>query len=415
VVVAGRCPGLALEDLQVQGYRGCGIKLDACEGDDRRPILLTRVRATAGAEKAPALLFRTDPDQVNRHITVRECRFEGPCQAAVRVAGCLSAVRFERNRFYKTGAGLLYEKANPAQKFYVTLASNTFCEAQNAVRFSSLPPAEHTHLEVTSNLFVRTRKLVQVDNFPTQPENVLPRWVWLEEGSKPAAPRQFRKTFWVPAGYVGSRATLDITCARAFTVWVNGEPVGDGELTPATRRVYAFDVTRLLRPGKNVVAVQGRGRVWPNGLPGPAALLAQLTYSSTGGEPARVFSNQSWRASLEGPAGWQQVHFDDSEWAPAKFRGGMYGRIPLAAQGLVWDSVVRQSVPGYPPLKLLAVKSNYRDLNSREGFPILNATPTAIALPTDPKDDAEFLRYPRGSLLFQAGPKKTPIGVPPLQ
>src|SRR5262249_48421104 len=155
-------------------------------------------------------------------------------------------------------------------------------------------------------------------DFPTQPRDVPARWVWLDDGVRPAAPRQFRKTFQVPAGFVVSRATLDIACIRAFTVWVNGERVGEGELTPATRRVDACDVTRRLRPGKNVVAVQGKGRVRPNGLQGPAALLVQLTYSSPGGTPTRVFSNPSWRGSLEAPPGWQQVEFDDGEWSSAK-------------------------------------------------------------------------------------------------
>jgi hypothetical protein len=414
VVLAGWCPGLALEDLHVQGYRRCGIKMDACRGDDGRPVSLTRVRATAGAEAAPALLFRTDPEQVNLHTTVRDCRFEGPCYTAIRVAGSVSALRVEGSRFYKVGTGLLYQQANPGQKFYGTLASNTFCDLQSAVRFAALPPAEHTHLEVTSNLFVRTRKLAQVDDFPTQPDHVPARWIWLDGGGRPAAPRHFRSTFRVPAGAVVARATLDITCFRAFTVWVNGERVGEGKLTPANRRVYAFDVARLLRPGKNVVAVQGQGRVRWNGRPAPSALLAQLTYSSTDRAPTRVFSGPWWRASLEAPAGWQQVDFDDSKWSWAKVRAP-YGIGPAAAQSLNWDSVVRQRLPGYPSLQLLTAKSNYRDRDSREGFPVLDATPSPITLPTDPTNDAEFLRYAKSNFLSEAGPKRTPVGVPPLR
>jgi hypothetical protein len=71
-------------------------------------------------------------------------------------------------------------------------------------------------------------------------------------------------------------------------------------------------------------------------------------------------------------------------------------------------------LPGYPSLELLTAKFNYRDQVSREGFPVLNATPSPITLSTDPANDAEFLRYPRSSFLSEAGPKKTPVGVPPL-
>jgi hypothetical protein len=126
-----------------------------------------------------------------------------------------------------------------------------------------------------------------------------------------------------------------------------------------------------------------------------------------------VFTNPSWRASLEAPADWQRAEFDDSKWSPARVKA-LYGRGPLAGRSLVWDSVVRKGLPSYPSFKLLTSKSNYRDRDSQEGFPVLNATPTGITLPTDPTNDAEFLRYPRDSILSEAGPKKTPVGVPPL-
>jgi hypothetical protein len=147
-------------------------------------------------------------------------------------------------------------------------------------------------------------------------------------------------------------------------------------------------------------------------LPGLAALLVRLTCSPPGGTPVRVFSDRWWRASLEAPAGWQQVEFDDSKWSHARFRR-YYGNGPAAVPPLIWDSVVRESLPGYPSVKLLTVQDNYRDRDSREGFPFLNAMPTDVTLPPDPTNDAEFLRYPRSSFLSEAGPKKTPVGAPP--
>jgi hypothetical protein len=56
---------------------------------------------------------------------------------------------------------------------------------------------------------------------------------------------------------------------------------------------------------------------------------------------------------------------------------------------------------------------NFRDRASRDAFPFLRPQEFEVALPTDPKDDASFLRYSGDSPLRQAGTNKSPVGVPP--
>jgi beta-galactosidase len=64
----------------------------------------------------------------------------------------------------------------------------------------------------------------------------------------------YRRTFTVPASWAGRRTFLVFGgVSSAFYVWVNGERVGYAE---DSRLPSEFDVTRFLKPGENVLAVE---------------------------------------------------------------------------------------------------------------------------------------------------------------
>jgi beta-galactosidase len=64
----------------------------------------------------------------------------------------------------------------------------------------------------------------------------------------------YRRDVTLPAGWNGSDVILHIGAAgSAYTVWVNGAKVGYSE---DTKLPSEFDVTRHVRPGKNVIAIQ---------------------------------------------------------------------------------------------------------------------------------------------------------------
>lgn len=73
---------------------------------------------------------------------------------------------------------------------------------------------------------------------------------------EPVAIGSYRREAMVPAAWVGQDVVLHVGAAKSpYRLWVNGVPAGRGEDggMPAE-----FDVTRLVRPGRNVVAVQVR-------------------------------------------------------------------------------------------------------------------------------------------------------------
>jgi alpha-L-rhamnosidase len=157
---------------------------------------------------------------------------------------------------------------------------------------------------------------------------------------------------------LASRARRAIVYASALGVYelhINGKRIGDQLLAPEftdhhSRTQYqAFDVTSLLRPGANAIgAMLGDG--WYAGGIGLARSLvkkprniygdhprfiAQLEAEFTDGKSERVVTDDSWRASREGPIlqsdildgeaydarrempGWDLAGFGDQTWKKA--------------------------------------------------------------------------------------------------
>jgi hypothetical protein len=281
------------------------------------------------------------------------------------------------------------------------------------LHFGDLPPGVQTRVEVTSNLFYATKKLAHINGFTLQPAHVKARWIWYDEGnpleSVPVQDRYFRKTIELPAAPTGP-AYLDIVCDNHFTVWLNGERIGQGDLGTNVRRVRSFDVASHLHAGKNVLAVQAKNKL-KDGRPGPAGLLAQLSWTGSDG-PAAVETNKSWLANKSGPRGWQQPQFDDSKWKEARSLTD-YGKGPAEWRGLLWSSMLREQFPGSTWPVLVTARGNVRDQTTSEGFPPLNCRTMTFTLPTDPAKDVQFLRYSLTSPLFEAGYRKAPAGAPP--
>ncbi|NPV48815.1 MAG: hypothetical protein HPY69_17890 [Armatimonadetes bacterium] len=143
------------------------------------------------------------------------------------------------------------------------------------------------------------------------------KWVWYPESPASEAVdayRYFRRTFDL-AGPV-RKADLWFLVDDGGEAWVNGQSLRDpAQQIEITRR---FDVTALLRPGRNVVAARVRNAV------GVAGLIAKLMVRLEDGNELAVVTDGSWRASREGPEGWTEVGFDDGPWPPVRIMGSAF-------------------------------------------------------------------------------------------
>lgn len=156
----------------------------------------------------------------------------------------------------------------------------------------------------------------------------------------------FRRTFVVTN--MPELAMVYVTAHNDYILYCNEQLLGRG---PARCDPYhygqynAYDITRLLKPGTNVFAAMGHWRTyWNNaGVDAQPSFLLEARLNYPDGSSSRVGTDESWKvlahtafiedeptnfnrnpwtrtiqfdARLE-PAGWKNVEFNDSQWAPA--------------------------------------------------------------------------------------------------
>jgi serine/threonine protein kinase len=408
LVISGPCPGLTVEDVHLKGFVQAAIALSDCAGESEQPVTLQRLRCLPTRGAAAAIRFDGRPEEGNRFVHAHDCRLEGPYQSAVLFAGPATDVEFSRNRIYSATDGFLYKRGTPPAALGLTLTSNTICRIEGVgIRFETSPPVESSRVTLSNNLFARTAMLSRVDDFQPRPTNCSAAWIWFDETRSPADTttlrRAFRRSFTIDGSSI-ERARLDIAADSSFIVWINGERLGQGDFLPHLRRVQSFNVANYLRPGPNAIAVQATSKS------GVAGVLAQLTYTCPGAATMAVVSDRSWRAYRSPPDSWQATDFDAKAWPAAKVVAAL-NQGPSEWRHLIWDAVVERHYGSGSTHLFPDPNGNVRDRVSEESFPPLKAVSLEFELPTDPADDAHFLRYARASLVALAGMP----GVPPLE
>jgi alpha-L-rhamnosidase len=179
-------------------------------------------------------------------------------------------------------------------------------------------------------------------------------WIGLEEDSTRVQtsalpiPRYLRKEFAIEGKPL--RATAYVTAAGLYEFHLNGQRIGNHLLAPEWTNYHkriqydTLDVTSILHRGQNAVgAILGNGwycglwQCWPPrvGIYGKQPhLLMQIEIEYADGRKQRIFSDQSWRGTTDGPIrfagiyegetydarlelpGWDKPGFDESLWRP---------------------------------------------------------------------------------------------------
>ncbi|MGB7158723.1 MAG: DUF4038 domain-containing protein [Tepidisphaeraceae bacterium] len=142
-------------------------------------------------------------------------------------------------------------------------------------------------------------------------------WIWFDEGAAadaPIAKRRFRRTFDVRDEKIAS-AVVHLSVDNRFTAYVNGQKISgqEGWETPSR-----FDIAPLLKPGRNVLAVEAEN-VASNVTKNPAGLICAGTVKYDSGETS-IASDESWKSSdaIDAGVDWTAAAFDDGAWHSAK-------------------------------------------------------------------------------------------------
>lgn len=183
------------------------------------------------------------------------------------------------------------------------------------------------------------------------------QYIWTQKDSVPASfsewhswesatgddlsPHYFRRSFVVSS--VPAHATLYLAGPREATIYLNGKLIGHYQLNldfPMGIQVYEHDVTSMLQPGKNVLAIEavrgpdrGAGAVDALSLQQQhGEVLAAMIVPAVRGAQATplVMSDGGWKATMQSvPGGWQSLSFNDDAWSRVNDLGGIESSIDL--------------------------------------------------------------------------------------
>jgi len=184
------------------------------------------------------------------------------------------------------------------------------------------------------------------------------RWIWLPcERTLQNTVVLFRREWSVDASLTS--ATGWIVADSRYRLLVNGVRAqwGPAASDPRDQEADPLDLLALLRPGRNVLAVEvlyyGTGDgTWPGGSPG---LLLRLDLTHADGSGTTLVSDASWQCAIDRawmpgrykrwylralqeivdsrlhPSGWDQPGFDATAWPPARELAGAADRPSLCA------------------------------------------------------------------------------------
>ncbi|HOX57617.1 MAG TPA: glycosyl hydrolase [Candidatus Paceibacterota bacterium] len=159
----------------------------------------------------------------------------------------------------------------------------------------------------------------------------LSKWIWHHEGnpadSAPVGSRYFRRSFNLDGKGDVESGRVYMTADNSFALWVNGRPAGKGNNFHA---VSVLDVTQMLRPGENILAVAAEnGGTAPN----PAGLTGALVVKFRDGHVFTVLTDKTWHAAQDTQGKWATARVAAGHWTGA-MELGPAGMAPWGEVGL---------------------------------------------------------------------------------
>jgi hypothetical protein len=128
----------------------------------------------------------------------------------------------------------------------------------------------------------------------------------------------FRQSFSVDD--TATSATLQLMGDTHAKIWLNGGQLGEVfarhslSLSVEHQRVKVWDLSKKLKKGKNVIAVETA-----NYDPfGSAGINVYAEFSSSAKSATKIFSDSTWRVSDLSTTGWTNPEFSDTGWLFAK-------------------------------------------------------------------------------------------------
>ena len=140
------------------------------------------------------------------------------------------------------------------------------------------------------------------------------KWIWFNEGqpaqSAPPGHRFFRRVFTLDGPV--QAATLTMSVDNIFECWINGKRACDSQ---DFKNATVANVTKLLKPGQNIIAVLAENTT---DTPNPAGLIGTLQLTPRKGKQHRVIASDSqWEVAQHVAADWKTATAAAKNWSAA--------------------------------------------------------------------------------------------------
>ncbi len=151
-------------------------------------------------------------------------------------------------------------------------------------------------------------------------------WIWVNEKVCPPEPRYFRKVINIEKKV--KKALIQGIAGNYMKIFINGEFIGDVKsrfslsILPIVKRVKVFDISKYLKSGNNIIAVEAYNF---EGFKGAINIYGQILLEDD--SILEIISDKSWltyKKELSESDNWKDLNYDDTTWKIAK----SYGRPP---------------------------------------------------------------------------------------
>jgi hypothetical protein len=238
---------------------------------------------------------------------------------------------FVENRLNQKATVTLAGVSSRADRLRVVFEERTIACNKGAFTDTFEPYAVHIYTDGTTlpqPLVPTTPRALEYAQDAVRLEEVIGRgfvtrkwdaeWIWHAERLGAANTSVFARQE-ISLETAPREAWVQVTADDSFVFQVNGKVVGRGGGWQAGQ---AFEITAFLKPGKNVIAVEGI-----NGT-NQCGIILQGTIE-TGKERLALKTDSSWQVSLAPDAGWAAADVAAANWKPAH----VFGAPPVAPWG----------------------------------------------------------------------------------
>jgi hypothetical protein len=150
------------------------------------------------------------------------------------------------------------------------------------------------------------------------------QWIWYPDGdnpwSLPAANRYFRRAIEVDASRKLKSAQLLITADESAKCWLNGQMLGGIESPLGNYRFLTVELGSLLKPGKNLLAIEGLNGI---GGPNPAGVIGSLRMEYDDGFTQNIYTDKQWESAQTVKENWTNDAGTAEGWIAAKEFGAL--------------------------------------------------------------------------------------------